>query len=147
MPKKMKMMDGNKCFHVSYAFTEVAGSIHHSFVPYGGDGGRMGGGKPKKHIRTAGQSHRNAVGSGSGGVVRLSCAGALTTTYTASQGLLLMIPNMYKIAGSFYRCFSCQCSGACFPCVVHIRRPPGCYGMQRSRGDHAGLLQMRRSWT
>lgn len=60
----------------------------------------MGGERAQEYIRPAGTGRGNAVGRRRGGdVSRLAVqAGALTTTYTASQGLLLMIPNMYKVA-------------------------------------------------
>ena len=58
------------------------------------------------------QSEAGAAGTVHGSLA----AGALTTTYTASQGLLLMIPNMYKIAGELLPCR--------VPCLCHVRLPP-----------------------
>ena len=62
--------------------------------------------------------------------------GALTTTFTASQGLLLMIPNMFKIAGELTSAvFPCIRQIACSPCIIHIRRSFRCddYSWNRVR--------------
>ena len=78
--------------------------------------------------------------AGAAGAVHGSLdAGALTTTYTASQGLLLMIPNMYKIAGellpSGIPCFrACRC----FPRAEHLRRPLRRVRLPPDRLCHAG---------
>jgi pyruvate-ferredoxin/flavodoxin oxidoreductase len=102
MPKKMKMMDGNMAAsHVSYAFTEVAGiypitpssPMAETVDEWAAEGRKNIFGQPVKVIEM--QSEAGAAGVVHGSLA----AGALTTTYTASQGLLLMIPNMYKIAG------------------------------------------------
>ena len=69
-------------------------------------------------------------------------AGALTTTYTASQGLLLMIPNMYKIAGELLPgVFHVIARALASPCAVHLRRPCGRDGLPPDRLCHAGLRQ------
>ena len=102
MERQFKSMDGNTAAaHVSYAFTEVAAiypitpsSPMADFVDQWSAQGRENifGSKVKVQEMQA--------ESGAAGAVHGSLnAGALTTTYTASQGLLLMIPNMYKIAG------------------------------------------------
>ncbi len=100
--RKMKTMDGNTAAaHVSYAFTDVAAiypitpsstmaEVTDEWAAYG-----------KKNI--FGQEVKlvemQSEGGAAGAVHGSLAAGALTTTYTASQGLLLMIPNMYKMAG------------------------------------------------
>ena len=76
------------------------------------------------------QSEAGAAGAVHGSLA----AGALTTTFTASQGLLLMIPNMYKIAGEllpavFHVC--CPCPR--HPRPVHLRRPSGRHGLPSDR--------------
>ncbi len=97
-----KIMDGNEaCSYVSYNFTEVAGiypitpaSPMAENVDKDAAGGRLNFFGTKVNVVEM-QSEAGAAGMVHGSLL----AGALTTTYTASQGLLLMIPNMYKIAG------------------------------------------------
>ena len=102
MARKMKTMDGNHAAaHASYAFTDVAAiypitpsSPMAEATDEGGTDGRTKMRKREVQI-TEMQSEAGAAGAVHGSLA----AGALTTTYTASQGLLLMIPNLYKIAG------------------------------------------------
>ena len=101
MTRELKSMDGNNAAaHVSYAFTEVAGiypitpsSPMADFVDIWAAQGR-------KNIfgTTVKVCEMQSEGGAAGAVHGSLATGALTTTYTASQGLLLMIPNMYKIA-------------------------------------------------
>ncbi len=102
MARKMKTMDGNNAAaHVSYAFTDVAAiyPITPSSVmaevtdKWSAEGRKNIFGQEVKVVEM--QSEAGAAGTVHGSLA----AGALTTTFTASQGLLLMIPNMYKIAG------------------------------------------------
>ena len=102
MARKMKTMDGNNAAaHVSYAFTDVAAiyPITPSSVmaevsdKWAAEGRDNIFGEKVKVVEM--QSEAGAAGTVHGSLA----AGALTTTFTASQGLLLMIPNMYKIAG------------------------------------------------
>ncbi len=102
MTRKMKTMDGNTAAaHVSYAFTDVAAiyPITPSSVmaeladKWSADGRKNLFGQQVKVVEM--QSEAGASGAVHGSLA----AGALTTTFTASQGLLLMIPNLYKIAG------------------------------------------------
>ena len=111
MARKMKTMDGNTAAaHVSYAFTDVAAifPITPSSVmaeltdEWSANGQKNVFGQEVKVIEM--QSEGGAAGAVHGSLM----AGALTTTYTASQGLLLMIPNMYKIAGEL------------LPSVIHV---------------------------
>ena len=99
--KKMSMDGNTAAAHVSYAFTEVAAiyPITPSSVmaeitdSWSATGLKNIMGENVKVMEM--QSEAGAAGTVHGSLA----AGALTTTYTASQGLLLMIPNMYKIAG------------------------------------------------
>ena len=102
MARKLVTMDGNNAAaHVSYAFTEVAAiypitpsSPMADLVDQWAAAGR------KNIFGTKVRVQEMQAESGAAGAVHGSLnAGALTTTYTASQGLLLMIPNMYKMAG------------------------------------------------
>ena len=102
MARKLVTMDGNNAAaHVSYAFTEVAAiypitpsSPMADLVDQWSAAGR------KNIFGTKVRVQEMQAESGAAGAVHGSLnAGALTTTYTASQGLLLMIPNMYKMAG------------------------------------------------
>ena len=111
MAKKMQTMDGNQAAaYVSYAFTEVAGiypiTPSSPMAEYTDEWASRGMknmfGVPVKVVEM--QSEAGAAGTVHGSLQ----AGALTTTYTASQGLLLKIPNMYKIAGEL------------LPSVIHV---------------------------
>ena len=103
MSKVMKTMDGNEAAaYASYAFTEVAGifpitpssPMAEKTDDWAANGKKNLFGQTVKVVEM--QSEAGASGTVHGSLA----AGALTTTYTASQGLLLMIPNMYKISGS-----------------------------------------------
>ena len=102
MARKMKTIDGNTAAaHVSYAFTEVA-TIYpitpsSPMADYTDQWATQG----RKNIfgNTVKLVELESEGGASGAFHGSLAAGALTTTYTASQGLLLMIPNMYKVAG------------------------------------------------
>ena len=102
MSKVMKTMDGNEAAaFASYAFTEVAAIFpitpssptSEKTDDWSANGKTNIVGQQVKVVEM--QSEAGAAGAVHGSLA----AGALTTTYTASQGLLLMIPNMYKIAG------------------------------------------------
>ena len=102
MARKMKTMDGNQAAaHVSYAYTEVAAiypitpsSVMPEHVDEWATEGRENIFGTTVEV-TEMQSEAGAAGAVHGSLA----AGALTTTFTASQGLLLMIPNLYKVAG------------------------------------------------
>ncbi|MBO5461303.1 MAG: pyruvate:ferredoxin (flavodoxin) oxidoreductase, partial [Ruminococcus sp.] len=102
MARKMKTMDGNQAAaHVSYAYTEVAAiypitpsSVMPEHVDEWATEGR------KNIFGTTVEVTEMQSEAGAAGAVHGSlAAGAMTTTFTASQGLLLMIPNIYKVAG------------------------------------------------
>ena len=95
MARKMKTMDGNTAAaHVSYAFTEVA-----AIYPITPSSPMATQGRKNIFGDTVKLFELESEGGASGAFHGALAAGALTTTYTASQGLLLMIPNMYKVAG------------------------------------------------
>ena len=102
MSKVFKTMDGNTAAaHVSYAFTEVAAI--YPITPSSNMAEAVDQWASEGRLNLFGQKvlvkELQSEGGASGAVHGSLQAGALTTTYTASQGLLLMIPNMYKIAG------------------------------------------------
>ena len=100
--RKMKTMDGNSAAaHVSYAFTDVAAI--YPITPSSNmaeETDKMAAAGMKNLFgQTVKVTEMQSEAGAAGAVHGSLAAGALTTTYTASQGLLLMIPNMYKIAG------------------------------------------------
>lgn len=102
MSKQMMTMDGNQAAaHVAYAFTEVAGifPITPSSPMAEHVDAWSAAGRKNIFDETVKVSELESEGGAAGTVHGSLQAGALTTTFTASQGLLLMIPNMYKIAG------------------------------------------------
>jgi pyruvate/2-oxoacid:ferredoxin oxidoreductase alpha subunit len=128
--KKMKTMDGNTAAaYTSYAFTEVAAIYPITPSSPMAEVTWMNGLRRARRTSSARpvQAHGNAVRSRR---MPALCtdrwqAGALTTTYTASQGLLLMIPNMYKIAGELLPAVfdvAARCRGD--QLAEHLRRPP-----------------------
>ena len=136
MARKFKTMDGNTAAaHVSYAFTEVAGiypitpssPMADNVDQWAAAGRKNIFGNTVKVVEM--QSEAGAAGTVHGSLA----AGALTTTYTASQGLLLMIPNMYKIAGEL------------LPCVFHVSAR--CVASQALNifGDHSDVYACRQT--
>ncbi|NLN82680.1 MAG: pyruvate:ferredoxin (flavodoxin) oxidoreductase, partial [Clostridiales bacterium] len=111
MARKFKTMDGNNAAaHVSYAFTDVAAiyPITPSSVMAEETDKWAAAGKTNLFGRPVKVTEMQSEAGAAGAVHGSLAAGALTTTYTASQGLLLMIPNMYKIAGEL------------LPNVIHV---------------------------
>ena len=105
--KKFITCDGNQAAaHISYMFSEVAAiypiTPSSTMAEYVDEWAAAG----RKNIfgETVLVQEMQSEGGAAGAVHGSLQAGALTTTYTASQGLLLMIPNMYKIAGEFLPC-------------------------------------------
>ncbi len=136
MARKLKTMDGNTAAaHVSYAFTEVAGiypitpsSPMADYVDQWSAQGRLNiFGNRVKVVEM--QSEAGAAGTVHGSLA----AGALTTTYTASQGLLLMIPNMYKIAGEL------------LPAVFHVSARTVASHALNIFGDHSDVYACRQT--
>jgi len=128
MARKKLTMDGNTAAaHVSYAFTEVAGIYPITPSSPMADYVDQWSAQGRKNIfgTTVKVAEMQSEAGASGTVHGSLAAGALTTTYTASQGLLLMIPNMYKIAGEL------------LPCVFHVSAPPGRNGLPSDRFRNA----------
>ena len=136
MQRHFKTMDGNNAAaHVSYAFTEVAAiypitpsSPMADYVDQWAAAGR------KNIFGTTVKVQEMQAESGAAGAVHGSLnAGALTTTYTASQGLLLMIPNMYKIAGEL------------LPGVFHVSARTVASHTLNIFGDHSDVMACRQT--
>ena len=136
MVRKFKTMDGNNAAaHVSYAYTEVAGiypitpsSPMADFVDQWSAAGL------KNIFGTRVKVAEMQSEAGAAGTVHGSLgAGALTTTYTASQGLLLMIPNMYKIAAEQ------------LPCVFHVSARTVSTHALNVFGDHSDVMACRQT--
>ena len=107
MVRKFKSMDGNNAAaYVSYAFTEVAGIYPITPSSPMAEHVDEWAAKGRKNLfgQTVSVQEMESEGGAAGAVHGSLQAGALTSTYTASQGLLLMIPNMYKIAGELLPC-------------------------------------------
>ncbi len=138
MAKVMKTMDGNTAAaHVAYAFTDVAAiypitpsspmaELVDSWSAHG-----------RKNIfdQKVKLTEMQSEGGASGAVHGSLSAGALTTTFTASQGLLLMLPNMYKIAGEL------------LPGVFHVSARSIATHALSIFGDHSDVMAARQSGT
>ena len=134
--RKMKTMDGNTAAaHISYAFTEVAAifpitpssPMAEHVDEWASQGRKNIFGQPV-HVMEM-QSEAGAAGAVHGSLQ----AGAYTTTYTASQGLLLMIPNMYKIAGER------------LPGVIHVSARALATSSLSIFGDHQDVMAARQT--
>lgn len=134
--KKYMTMDGNTAAaYTSYAFTEVAGiypitpsSPMADYIDQWAQGGR-------KNIfgQTVNVVEMQSEGGASAVVHGSLAAGVLTTTYTASQGLLLMVPNMYKIAGEL------------LPGVFHVSARTLASHALSIFGDHSDVMACRQT--
>ncbi len=134
--KTMQTIDGNTAAsHVAYAFSDVAaiypitpsstmGEIADDWAAYG-----------RKNIfgQTLLVREMQSEAGAAGAVHGSLAAGALTTTFTASQGLLLMIPNMYKIAGEL------------MPCVFHVSARTLASHALSIFGDHSDVMAVRQT--
>ena len=134
MAKKVELMDGNTAAaYISYAFTEVAGiypitpssPMAEHVDEWAANGKKNLFGEPVQVVEM--QSEGGASGTVHGSLQ----SGALTTTYTASQGLLLMIPNMYKIAGEM------------LPGVFHVSARTLSAHALSIFGDHSDVMAVR----
>ena len=136
MARKMKTMDGNTAAaYASYAFTDVAAI--YPITPSSNmaeitDKWATAG---QKNIfgRTVQVTEMQSEAGAAGTVHGSLAAGALTTTYTASQGLLLMIPNMYKIAGEL------------LPCVFNVSARALASHALSIFGDHQDVMACRQT--
>jgi pyruvate-ferredoxin/flavodoxin oxidoreductase len=136
MARKMKTMDGNTAAaHVSYAFTDVAAIYPITPSSNMAEVTDAWSAQGRKNIFghevqvTEMQSEAGAAGTVHGSL----SAGALTTTFTASQGLLLMIPNMYKIAGEL------------LPCVIDVSARALASHALSIFGDHSDVYACRQT--
>lgn len=136
MTKKMKTMDGNQAAaYVSYAFTDVAAiypitpssPMAENVDEWAAHGQKNIFGQEVKVVEM--QSEAGAAGALHGSLA----TGALTTTYTASQGLLLMIPNMYKLAGEL------------LPAVFHVTARAVASHALSIFGDHSDVMATRQT--
>lgn len=134
MSKSTAIMDGNQAAaYISYAFTEVAGifpitpssPMAEHVDEWAANGKKNLFGQPVQVVEM--QSEGGAAGTVHGSLQ----SGALTTTYTASQGLLLMIPNMYKIAGEM------------LPSVFHVSARTLSAHALSIFGDHSDVMSVR----
>ena len=136
MARKMKTMDGNSAVaHVSYAFTDVAAiyPITPSSVMADLTDKFSAQGVKNLFGREVQVTEMQSEGGASGAVHGSLAAGALTTTYTASQGLLLMIPNMYKMAGEL------------LPSVIHVSARALTSHALSIFGDHSDIYACRQT--
>ncbi|MCI7302687.1 MAG: pyruvate:ferredoxin (flavodoxin) oxidoreductase [Clostridiales Family XIII bacterium] len=136
MANKKIVVDGNEAAaYVSYAFTEVAGIFpitpSSPMAEHVDEWAALG----KKNIfgQTVDVAELQSEGGAAGSVHGSLQAGALTTTYTASQGLLLMIPNMYKIAGEL------------LPGVFHVSARTLSAHALSIFGDHSDVMACRQT--
>lgn len=136
MARTLKTMDGNTAAaHVSYAFSEVAAiypiTPSSTMAEYADKWSASG----QKNIfgQKVNVVEMQSEGGAAGAVHGSLTAGALTTTYTASQGLLLMIPNMYKIAGEM------------LPAVIHVSARTIATHALSIFGDHSDIYACRQT--
>ncbi len=145
MTRELKSMDGNNAAaHVSYAFTEVAGIYPITPSSPMADFVDQWAAQGQKNIfgTTVKVCEMQSEGGAAGAVHGSLAAGALTTTYTASQGLLLMIPNMYKIAAEqLPSVFHVIGPYRGHPGALHLRRPLRRHGLPPDRLRHARRAQ------
>ena len=136
MVRKLKSMDGNTAAaHVSYAFTEVAAIYPITLSSPMADYVDQWSAEGRKNVfgTTVKVAELESEAGAAGSVHGSLNAGALTTTYTASQGLLLMIPNMYKIAGEL------------LPCVFHVSARAVASHALSIFGDHGDVYACRQT--
>lgn len=136
MARKMKTMDGNSAAaHVSYAFTDVAAiyPITPSSAMADETDKFAANGRKNLFGREVRVTEMQSEGGAAGAVHGSLSAGALTTTYTASQGLLLMIPNLYKMAGEL------------LPSVIHVSARALTSHALSIFGDHSDIYACRQT--
>ncbi len=136
MARKMNTMDGNSAAaHVSYAFTDVAAIYPITPSSNMAEETDKWAAAGKKNIfgETVKVTEMQSEAGAAGAVHGSLASGALTTTYTASQGLLLMIPNMYKIAGEL------------LPNVIHVTARTLATHALSIFGDHSDIYACRQT--
>ena len=120
-------MDGTKAAYTSYAFTDCACIPHYPSSPW--EYVDEWAAQVKEYFRPT--SARNAIQQAAAALHGSLAAGALSTTYTASQGLMLMIPNMYKISGEL------------MPGVIHVTARALSTHALSIFGDHSDVMSCR----
>jgi pyruvate-ferredoxin/flavodoxin oxidoreductase len=136
MARKMKTMDGNSATaYASYAFTDVAAiyPITPSSVMAERTDEMAAAGQKNLFGQEVKITEMQSEAGAAGAVHGSLAAGALTTTYTASQGLLLMIPNMYKMAGEL------------LPSVIHVSARCVASHALNIFGDHSDIYACRQT--
>ena len=136
MSKIMKTMDGNQAAaEVSYQFSEVANIFPITPSSPMAEHVDEWAAKGKKNMfgQTVKVVEMQSEGGAAGALHGALATGALATTYTASQGLLLMIPNMYKIAGEL------------LPCVIHVSARTIAGHALSIFGDHSDVMACRQT--
>ena len=136
MSKKMKTMDGNAAAaYISYAFTDVAAI--YPITPSSPMAENVDEMAAKGQLNLFGQKvniiEMESEAGAAGAVHGSLQAGALTTTYTASQGMLLMIPNMYKVSGEL------------LPGVFHVSARALATSSLNIFGDHQDVMAARQT--
>jgi pyruvate-ferredoxin/flavodoxin oxidoreductase len=136
MSKKMVTIDGNTAAaHVAYAFSEVAALYPITPSTPMGEVSDVWASQGKKNLfgKTVDIMEMQSEAGAAGAVHGALSGGAMTTTFTASQGLLLMIPNMYKIAGEM------------IPTVFHVSARSLAAQALSIFGDHADVMGVRQT--
>ncbi|MEG2413073.1 MAG: pyruvate:ferredoxin (flavodoxin) oxidoreductase [Clostridia bacterium] len=135
MGKKMTIDGNTAAAHIAYAFSEVAAiyPITPSSPMAENCDEWATAGRKNLFGQTLKLAEMESEAGAAGAVHGSLMAGALTTTFTASQGLLLMIPNMYKIAGELT------------PCVFHVSARALAYHALNIFGDHSDVMAVRQT--
>ncbi len=134
MAKKFKSVDGNTAAaNVAYAYSEVAAIYPITPSSPMGESADSWSAAGKKNIfnQIVHVQEMQSEGGAAGAIHGSLTAGALTTTFTASQGLMLMLPNMFKIAGEL------------LPCVFHVSARSLAYQSLSIFGDHSDVMTAR----
>lgn len=136
MAEKMKTIDGNTAaVHVAYALSDVAAIYPITPSTSMGETADEWAAQGRKNIfgQTLNVKQMQSEAGAAGAVHGSLAAGSLTTTFTASQGLLLMIPNMYKISGEL------------LPCVFHVSARALAAHALSIFGDHSDVMSVRQA--
>ena len=136
MAKIMKTIDGNTAAtHVAYALSDVAAIYPITPSTSMGETADAWAARGRKNIfdQTLNVKQLQSEAGAAGAVHGALAAGSLTTTFTASQGLLLMIPNMYKISGEL------------LPCVFHVSARALSAHALSIFGDHSDVMSVRQA--
>ncbi|MCD6585151.1 MAG: pyruvate:ferredoxin (flavodoxin) oxidoreductase [Desulfobacteraceae bacterium] len=136
MAKKMKTIDGNTAaVHVAYALSDIAAIYPITPSTSMGETADEWSAQGRKNIfgQTLNVKQMQSEAGAAGAVHGALATGSLSTTFTASQGLLLMIPNMYKISGEL------------LPCVFHVTARSLSAHALSIFGDHSDVMSVRQA--